>query len=308
MLKISLLMRKPVLILMILLLFYFIYPSLQCEAQEEDKLSGKNVKRTYIAKSGEAFELIITDDATDDTISKGKVEFFADWGSFENPFELEKGKSAKFKVEAEDKVEKVVITLKEGSILINSGGKLRKEAGTAEAKATKPAVPLPRGSFSAEMVTDMEGEKTSSQFFLSDHLYRFDAIIDNIKQAMIVDRKSGKVWLLNLDEKSYGVTSTDDQGIYLFNPFEAHYWMATKFNITSKGEEKVDGLLCEKKELTDGNLLVQAVWISKKYQFPIKLINYKDGKQHYMAELRNPKEERIKADVFEVPKDFKQLK
>ncbi len=308
MVRTNLLIRKPGLILMTALLFCFTYPSLQCQAQEEDKLSGKNVKRNQIVKHGVAFELILTDDATDEMVSKGKVEFFADWGSFGNPFELEKGKSVKFKVEPEDKVGKVVITLKEGSILINSGGKLKKEAIAAEAKAPKPAVPLPRGSFSAEMVTDMEGKKTTGKFFLSDHLYRFDTIIDNIEQGMIVDRKSGKVWLLIFAEKSYGVTSTEDHGIYLFNPFEAHYWMVTQYKITSKGEEKVEGLLCEKKELTYGDVLVQTAWISKKYQFPIKLINYKQKKQHYMAELRNIKEERIKPDLFEVPKDFKQLK
>ncbi len=160
----------------------------------------------------------------------------------------------------------------------------------------------------ADIVFDMEGKKSTGKFFLADHLYRLDTIIDNIKQAMIVDRKSGRVWLLNMVEKSHAVTSTDDHGIYLFNPFEAHYWMATQFKVASKGEEKVAGLLCEKKELTDRNVLVQTVWISKKYQFPIKLINYKEKKPHYVVELRNIKEERMKPDVFEVPKDFKQLK
>ncbi len=300
--------RKPVSILMIPLLFHLASAPLQCAAQEEDRLSGSNVKRTYIAKPGEAFELVITDVASGGVVSRGEVEFFADWGSFGNPFELEKGKSAKYKVEAGDKVEKVVITLKQGAISIDSGGKLKKEPAAAGTGAAGPALPLPRGSFAAEMVTDTEGQKRTGKLFLSDHLYRMETVVDDIEQAMIVDRKSGKVWILSYGDRSYAVTSTDDHGIYLFNPFEAHYWMAGRFRAASKGEEEVAGLLCEKKELADGNVLVQTAWISKKYQFPIRLINYKDKREHYRAELRNIREERIRPALFEVPKDFKEIK
>ncbi len=205
-------------------------------------------------------------------------------------------------------VEKVIIELKEGSIFINSGGKLKKESSSVKPQ-TRPKTPLlPQGSFSAEMVMDVKGKITRSKIYLFDHLYRLDKTEDGKRESMIVDRKTGKVWLLDMTDKVYAMTSIQDFGVHLMNPFDAHYWMTTKYEIADKGEEKVGELLCQKKELRMGNIVVQTAWISKKYRFPAKLINYDHGKQHMLLELRNIKEEKINPKIFEVPKDFQLLK
>lgn len=84
--------------------------------------------------------------------------------------------------------------------------------------------------------------------------------------------------------------------------------MTTQYRITDKGEETIEGLLCEKEELSMGDVVVQTAWISKKYRFPIKLTNHDKGKQYYMMELRNIKESKISPRIFEVPKDFQLMK
>ncbi len=300
--------EKSMTILMITFLFGFVCLFSQGRAAEMDKLSGKNLKMAYSIEAGKEFQLIITDDSMDELASKGEVKFISSNVEFGQPFYLEKGKSAKWGVSPSDMVEKVIIELKEGSIFVDSGGKLKKESAAFKPQTTQKTVLLPQGSFSADMVIDDKGKIRTGKFYLLDHLYRFDITADGMRQSMIVDRKTGKVWLLDITDKAYAMTSTDDFGIYFFNPFEAHLWMTTKFKVTDKGEEKLGELLCEKKELMDGEVVVQRAWFSKKYRFLVKLINYDKNKQHYMMELRNIREGKINPEIFEVPKDFRLLK
>jgi len=105
------------------------------------------------------------------------------------------------------------------------------------------------------------------------------------------------------------------------NPFEAHEAMLKTFKqykVFSEGEEEVNGLFCEKKAvkwkaqttvgdevLEEKEIIIQQAWISKKYNIPIKLINYKGDKEHMIVELSNIKEGEISKDVFQVSGDFK---
>lgn len=303
------LIEKTMIILAVILLLGSICSFHKGQATEIDKLLGKNVRMIYSIEPGTPFKLVITDDPADEVDSKGEVKFItSDNIELELPFFLEKGKSADYEVSSSENVKRVIIELKEGSIFIDSGDKLRIESSPSEPQVSPKMILLPQGSFSADMFINMEGKITTGKFYLSDHLYRFDTTGDGQAQSMIVDRKTGKVWLLNINEKAYAISSTEDFGVHFLNPFEAHFWMTAKYKITDRGKEKVGELLCEKKELMEGELLVQTAWISEKYRFPLKLINYDKNKQHMLLELRNIKEEKINPEIFEVPSDFRLIK
>lgn len=318
-----------------LLLFFMASFSQQGErgnAQGQDRLSGKNVKAIYLADPNVPFKLIITDDPSDEIEAKGMVSVDMSGGfQFEQPFHLGKGKSAKYGFGLEDKVEKVTIILQEGSIFIDHEGKLKKEE-KKEAPALKPSqveIPVSRGTFSADYLMDVQGQVVKGKIYLKDHLYRFDVLADETKEkkikyktqsqsgtsvevsveianlSFIIDQKSGPALIINHDEKEYFEGMRDDSSLY--NPVEAHYGMCQLYSLIDKGEEKVGDLICDRKELRWDQMLIQVAWISKKYLFPVKIINYIEGKEHMVFEVKNIKEERLDQKMFEVPSGYKKL-
>lgn len=219
--------------------------------------------------------------------------------SWEFTFHLEKGGSATYEFGLEDKVEKVTIDLKEGSILIDHGNKLKKET-KKEAPVGKPLqekIPISKGSFSADYEMNIKGQIIKGKIFLKDHIYRYDMIPEGAKESKvkdeiktqlgkvtvetsvkienvsyIIDQKSGQALIIIHDEKVYGEAPRDATDIY--NPIEAHYSMRELYTLLDKGEEKIGDLACEKRELRMDNQLIQTAWIAKKYLFPIKIVNY----------------------------------
>lgn len=86
---------RSMIVLMLICLFGFVLIFSQSRAEDKEKLSGKNLKITRSTEAGTAFELLITDDPADELTSKGEVKFISFNVEFEQPFYLEKGKSAK---------------------------------------------------------------------------------------------------------------------------------------------------------------------------------------------------------------------
>lgn len=300
--------------------------------QGQDRLSGKNAKAIYLADPKIPFKVIITDDPSDEIEAKGMISVDMSGGfQFGQPFHLGKGKSADYEFGLEDKVEKVTIVLEEGSVFIDHGGKLKKEE-KKETPLPKPApekIPLSRGTFSADYLMDVTGQVVKGKIYLKDHLYRFDVLADETKEkkiiyktqsqsgtsveisvelgnlSFIIDQKSGRALIINHDQKEYFEGTRDDSSLH--NPVEAHYEMRELYSLLDKGEEKVGNLICDRKELRWDQMLVQVAWISKKYRFPIKIINYIEGKEHMVFEVKNIREEKLDSKIFKVPAGYKKI-
>ncbi|MEM3112582.1 MAG: hypothetical protein QXY90_06040 [Candidatus Anstonellales archaeon] len=311
-----------------------VLPSLTTYADDVDKLSGKNVKASYDVESKTPFKIIITDDPADRIDSKGMIRIFyySKGYDFELPFHLEKGKSGTWEIGKDEGIpEKIIIELQEGSILINHGNELKKEMVTAK---PPQKVTLPKGSFSADTIMNIKGNLTKGKIYLKDHLYRYDAFVDKKKKStiedkiktplgslitqitveernstIIVNRETGKSLILDHDEKAYLEGDISDTILYN-NPVEAFNLMSEfkEYKVIEKGEESIEGLVCEKKEIRLGNLLVQTAWISKKYGIPIKFINYSQDQPHTIFEVKNIKEMVIEPKIFQAPKGYKQKK
>ena len=163
-------------------------------------------------------------------------------------------------------------------------------------------------SFSADMVMHMEGKTTKSKFYLLNHQYRYDTVEDGKRLRVIVDRRAGKTRIFDFGQRAYFEVANNDMQSLLNNPFEAHFYMTTLYDVTSEGEERIGGILCGKKVLTMQGQKVQTAWIAEKYQFPIKLINYKGKKQHMLVELINIKENPLGTEFFKPPHGFQLVK
>jgi outer membrane lipoprotein-sorting protein len=96
--------------------------------------------------------------------------------------------------------------------------------------------------------------------------------------------------------------------LYFYNPVEAHYAMSLVYDVVESGEEDVEGLLCEKKELQAGNFLVQKAWISREYGIPVKLINYVQGETQMVFEVKDIEEVSLDASIFEIPEGYRPMK
>lgn len=301
--------------------------------QGQEKVSGKNIKATYLADPQIPFKLIITDDPSDEIEAKGSLLVHCSGGfSWEFTFHLKKGGSATYEFGLEDKVEKVTIDLKEGSIFIDHGNKLKKETKKEEpaGKPLQEKIPISKGSFSADYVMNIKGQIIKGKIYLKDHIYRYDMIPEEAKESKvkdeiktqlgkvtvetsvkvenvsyIINQKSGQALIINHDEKVYGEATRDMTDIY--NPIEAHYSLRELYTLLDKGEEKIGDLACQKRELRMDNLLIQTAWIAKKYLFPIKIINYVQGEEHTVFEVKNIKEERLDPKIFEVPAGYKKI-
>lgn len=160
-------------------------------------------------------------------------------------------------------------------------------------------------SFTADMLWKTEGKPDqNSKFFFMEHLYRYEITKGEQSIRFIVDRKARKTKVLNMGEKVYTEFPNKNFFILMSNPFEAHYAMLGIYKSTREGEETVDGLKCEKKALSMNGIVVQRVWISRKYNFPLRIINYKNGKQHMLVELLNIREVKLSTELFQPPPDF----
>lgn len=308
-----------------LMCLFLIFSHHSSQAQTMDKLSGKHAKIKYFVEPGTPFKVIITDDPADEVNSKGSILFYIGNQIKMNPFHLEKGNTIELEIGPTDKVEKLEIQLIEGAILVDHGNRLKKET-----EQVKRKIPLPTGSFIADTVMDFKGQIskiTKGKVYLKDHIYRYDIIVDK-KDArteeenltIIVNKKTGKIIFIYPDDKNYfdyedSHVQVDSpktfelsdlmNPLYYFNPFEAHYAMSKVYKVIEKGEEKLGKNLCQKLELREEGVLVQTAWISKKHNFPIKLINYQAGKQYMLFEIRNMKETNIAEKTFEIPKGYK---
>ncbi len=163
-----------------------------------------------------------------------------------------------------------------------------------------------------------------------DHIYRYDVFVDQKKKStiedkiktpigdlttqltfeernltIIVNRETGKAIIINHDEKTYSEGNISDT--ILYNPVEAFNIMSefNEYKVIEKGEEPIERLICEKKEIRMGNLLIQTAWISKKFGIPIKFINYFQDQPHTIFEVKNIKEMVIEPKIFQVPKEYK---
>ena len=296
-------------------------------AQETtDRLSGKNQKIHYLVKSDVPFEVTIKSE----TSSKGEINYIFENFDYSNYFQLGKGGTASYRINPIKKVKKIIIKLFEGAILIDHGGKLVKASEMSQtASQTNQPEPLPMGSFIADTIWNIDREIIKGKIYLKDHMYRYDMTVNGKRKikiesvgahgitqqiielknlTIIVNKKTGKEIAIDHEEKNY----YESEGLLfssLYNPPESFYIMKSMFSehykVLDRGSENIGQITCDKKDLMYGEILIQTIWISKKYNFPVKTINYIQGKEHMVFELKNIKETSVDSKIFEIPKGYK---
>ncbi len=167
-------------------------------------------------------------------------------------------------------------------------------------------------SFIANMVIKTEGKETVNTFYFKDSIYRFDTLQGGYRGYFLIKRDEDFMTFVAPEKQGYMRAPKEFSILMKNNPFEAHFYSSKKFyRLASKSKELLNGLECVKEVYTiegpSGPEKASEVWISVKYNFPIKLITYHKGKVLAMAELKDIEEQRLDDSIFSIPSGFKEI-
>ena len=162
-------------------------------------------------------------------------------------------------------------------------------------------------SFSADMITKRNGRTETTNFYLWGSYYRMEVAEDGKPMVIIADRKKNVHRFLNMAEKVFFEIPSDDFRILSNDPFKASEYMVSKYGSHVEGDEKINGIDCERQAVIVQDTKIHSRWVSKKLKIPVKLISYDGKKASYETELLNIREIDMQKDLFAPPVDFKQV-
>ena len=160
-------------------------------------------------------------------------------------------------------------------------------------------------SFKAEMTNVKQGTKEIYQVQSNTDKYRYDFEQGGEKGIVIVDPAKGKTSILFPSEKFVHFTETSSVISRSNDPVQAVMTLKDRYTEKKLGQEKVDGITCEKTELYAADQKIFTVWFSEKLNFPLKIQNH-IGKDTYM-ELAGIELQKIPPSVFVIPEDYTEV-
>jgi len=161
--------------------------------------------------------------------------------------------------------------------------------------------------FSADMNVTEGDNTTTNKFYVKDTKYRIETMEEGQEIIIIVDQGANLTRVLNVNENSYLEMPCDDMRSLANDPFQSLKATLETPDIEKKavGPETVNGLECDKSVLLWGGSEFYTYFMSRKYDFPIKIIL---GESVKVVELTNIKETVIDDGLFELPDGFTAMK
>jgi hypothetical protein len=158
-------------------------------------------------------------------------------------------------------------------------------------------------SVTADMVQDVNNRQIEGKIFIKGNEYRMDINEKKEKLSILVNRESGKQQLLIHSQKVAQEYLNTSSKSLSNNPFEYFNSLLEQYSSREEGTEVINGYECKKIEVYRGDKKLSTAWISKELNWPIKIETAM--KPIKDIDLKNIKEETVKASLFQVPKDYK---
>jgi uncharacterized protein YuzE len=157
--------------------------------------------------------------------------------------------------------------------------------------------------FSADMVVVDGGDTTTYKLYVKGSKYRMETKEDGQEIFIIVDQEAKLTRVASVSEKAYIEMPCDDIRSLMNDPFQSLKVTIDTPGIeqNSLGTEKVNGIDCDKYTLLWGDAEFYTYCMSRKYNFPIKIILVQSER---FVELNNIKESAIDDRLFELPEGF----
>ena len=160
-------------------------------------------------------------------------------------------------------------------------------------------------SFSADMIETFSGQTKTSRVFVLDHLYRLELNENSRHLVILVDRQIGKTRMVLPDDKVFRELDNFHIKSVMNNAFEAYYYMVDKYKIRSSEHDNWQGLACNRQVISINGKDAITVWISNRYQFPVKIKNQLNGRTVTLSGIKN---KTLEKSFFKVPADYRQVK
>ncbi len=166
--------------------------------------------------------------------------------------------------------------------------------------------------FKANMVFNSMGQARTFKVFSSELGYRYEFNESGQEGVIIVKKGSSEVIILMPQQKMAMKGSADSPMSMGNDPVGMFEYYKSKGKLKEIGKETINGTKCTKSELWNesGNeygkvtQLMFTVWLSDKYNFPVKLVNHINGSGDSTMELKDIETWTPDPKSFEIPDGY----
>ena len=163
------------------------------------------------------------------------------------------------------------------------------------------------GQFKAKMVFNSIGKERAFIVYSADAGYRYEFNEDGQEGVVIVKTDSPDVIILMPQQKMAMKSPAESSMSMGSDPIKSYEYYKAKGLLKELGKETVNGIECTKFVLwnkENSSQKMYTVWLSDKYQFPIKMVNHIDGEEGSGMELKDIEPWTPDAKSFSIPEGY----
>ncbi len=161
--------------------------------------------------------------------------------------------------------------------------------------------------FKAKMVFNSMGKERAFDVYSADAGYRYEFNEDG-QAGVVIAQKGAKQLIILMPQQKMAMKSALESPMSMGNdPLQSYEHHKAMGILKEVAKEAVNGVACTKFELWNKENSTQkmyTVWLSDKYEFPIKMVNHIDGIEGTGMELKDVQPWTPKADSFAIPKTY----
>jgi hypothetical protein len=161
--------------------------------------------------------------------------------------------------------------------------------------------------FKAKMVFNTMGKERIFTVFSSDAGYRYEFNEDGQEGVIIVTKGLPQVIILMPQQKMAMKSAAGSPMSMGSDPLQSYEHHKAMGLLKEVGKETVNGIECTKFVLwnkENSSQKMYTVWLSDKYQFPIKMVNHIDGSAESGMEIKDIEAWTPNSNSFSIPEGY----
>jgi len=163
------------------------------------------------------------------------------------------------------------------------------------------------GQFKAKMVFNSIGKERTFTVYSADAGYRYE-FNENGQKGIVIVQKGSEQLIILMPQQKMAMKSAAGSPMSMGNdPLQSYEHHKAMGLLKEVGKETVNGIECTKFELwnkENSSQKMYTVWLSDKYEFPIKMVNHIDGVEGTGMELKDIEPWTPDANSFSIPEGY----
>ncbi len=161
--------------------------------------------------------------------------------------------------------------------------------------------------FKAKMVFNTMDKQRDFIVYSADDGYRYEFNEDGQEGIILVEKGSQQLIILMPQQKMAMKSAARSPMSMASDPLQSYEYHKATGILKEVGKETLNDIECTKFELwnkENSSQKMYTVWLSDKYEFPIKMVNHIDGVEGTGMELKNIEPWTPNADSFSIPESY----